>query len=222
MDFYQIIIDVIMALIIAILVILGIKRGFVKSFFKSTKIIFVILITVLIGSFVVSLCQEMFVGKMIEGRIGDKLVARAERETVSFGVDQMNEELPSIVKKILPMNEIEEYLINHSGSSSERARAIGNKIEESLVILISNILGYMIAFVISFFICSIAIFLLEKIFELPVLGWLNRVGGLFWGVANAYLVTSFLVCVVVLIFGSDFVNETFITKLIYNFGLFTF
>ena len=47
----KIIIDVILALVIAVLVFLGVKRGFVKSFFKTTKLFFVILLTILIGSF---------------------------------------------------------------------------------------------------------------------------------------------------------------------------
>ena len=222
MDFFQIIIDVIMVLIIALLVILGIKRGFVKSFFRSTKIVFVILVTVLIGAVFVSLCQNMFVNDMFEGKISDKLVAKAEKDSSNFGVEQISDELPTILINIIPMDEIESDLATMSGNVTEKAKMIGEKIEGTLISLVSNVFGYAIAFVVSFIICSVGIVILEKIFSLPVLSWLNRFGGVIWGFANAYLTTSFIVCIVALIFGNDFVNGTVVTKIIYYFGLFTF
>ena len=218
----QIIIDLVMALIIGLLVFLGIKRGFVKSFFKSTKIIFVILITMIIGSLVVGLCQNAFVNGMFEGKISEKLVAKAESDVANFGVEQINDELPAIVKNIIPMSEIEEYFEKLPGDSVEKARAIGEAIEDALIGVVSNVVGYMISFAIAFAICTIAIFVIDKVFSLPMLNWLNRIGGVFWGVANAYLTTSFLVCIVALVLGNDFVNSTFVTKFIYYIGLFTF
>ena len=218
----QIVIDLVMALIIGLLVFLGIKRGFVKSFFKSTKIIFVILITMIIGSLVVGLCQNAFVNGMFEGKITEKLVAKAESDMANFGVEQINDELPAIVKNIIPMSEIEEYFEKLPGDSVEKARAIGEAMEDALISVVSNVVGYMISFAIAFVICTIAIFVIDKVFSLPMLNWLNRIGGVFWGVANAYLTTSFLVCIVALVLGNDFVNSTFITKFIYYIGLFTF
>ena len=218
----QIIIDLVMALIIGLLVFLGIKRGLVKSFFKTTKIIFVILITMIIGSLIVGVCQNAFVNDMFEGKISEKLVAKAESDAANFGVEQINDELPAIVKNIIPMSEIEEYFEKLPGNSVEKAMAIGEVIEDALISVVSNVVGYMISFAIAFAICTVAIFVIDKIFTLPMLNWLNRIGGVFWGVANAYLTTSFLVCVVALIFGNDFVNSTFITKFIYYIGLFTF
>ena len=222
MNIFQIIIDVIMLLIISLLVSLGTKRGFVKSFFRSTKIVFVILITVLIGSLFVSLCENMFVGEIFEGKISEKLVIRAEKDFENFGIEQIKDELPPIVRNIIPMNEIENHFSTLSGNNVEKARAIGERIEKTATSIVSNVLGYVISFVVSFIICSIGIIVLEKIFSLPVLSGLNRLGGIFWGIANAYLTTSFIVCIVALIFGSDFVNGTIVTKTIYYFGLFTF
>lgn len=222
MNVFQIIMDIIMALIIALLILLGIRRGFVKSFFRSTKVIFVILLTLLIGSFVVTICQNMFVENVIDGSIGDRLVAKAQSDATNFGIEQIKNELPSVVTNIVDMEAIEDYLVSQPGDSVAKARVVGDKIEEMLISIISNVMGYLVAFVISFVVCTIAIYLLEKLCKLPFLNWLNRIGGIFWGLANAYLTTSFVVCVVALILGNDFVNGTFITKAIYEIGLFTF
>ena len=222
MNIFQIIVDVIMVLIIALLVILGIKRGLAKSFFKSTKIIFVILVTLLIGSLVVSLCQNLFVKNMFEGTISNRLVSYAEQSEGEFNFETVKEGIPAIVRNLVPMDEIEQKFSTLSGDKTENARVIGEQIEKIVIDVVSNVIGYVLAFIISFIICSIAIAIIVKVFELPVINWLNRLGGVFWGVANAYLTTSFLVCIIALIFGNDFVNGTVITKIIYYLGLFTF
>lgn len=222
MNFLQIIVDVVMALIIAFLVFLGIKRGLVKSFFKSTKIIFVILVTVLIGSLIVSLCQNLFVNSWFEGRISERFIEKETQMSKITDFDDLKEEIPKVLQNLLPMEELEKDFANLSGNSTDIARTMGEKIEASLIGIVSNIIGYILAFVLSFILCSIAILLLEKFFELPILGWLNRLGGVFWGLANAYLWTSFVVCIVALIFGNEFIEGTMLSRIIYYFGLFTF
>lgn len=218
----QILFDVLMALIIALSVFLGIKRGFVKSFFQSTKLFFVIIVTLLIGSLVVTVCQNTFVNSMFEGTVSERLIAQVEQGGGELDFEAIENSLPAIVKNIVPMDEIEQYHSGLSGDSTLIAKAVGNKIENILSAIVSSVIGYIIAFIIAFIICTVAIFVINKFFELPVLNWLNRLAGILWGIAGAYLITSTVACVVSLIFGNNFVQETVITKFIYNIGLFTF
>ena len=152
MNIYQIIVDVVMVLIIALLVILGIKRGLAKSFFKSTKIIFVILVTVLIGSLMVSLCQNLFVENMFEGTITDKLVSYAEQSNGEFSFETVKEGIPAVVRNLVPMDEIEQKFLTLSGGKTENARLIGEQIEKILIDVASNVIGYVLAFIFSFII----------------------------------------------------------------------
>ena len=218
----NIIVDVIIALIIAFTVFLGVKRGLVKSFFKSTKIFFVILVTILIGSFVVTLCQNLFVNSWIEGTVSDVLVENAEAAEGAFDFETFKNGIPSMVSNLLPMEELKNDFETLSGNKTEIARAIGEKIEDVIISIVSNAIGYVLAFVLSFIICTIAILIIEKIWEMPVLGWLNHLAGVLWGVASAYLLVSVLVCIIAVLLGNDFINSTVLTKLIYNIGLFTF
>ena len=217
----KIIVDVVLALVIALLVFLGVKRGFAKSFFKSTKIFFVIIVTILIGSLVAMLCQNLFVNGMFDGKISDKLVEKVNSLDGEFTFETITEGVPGVVKKVVPMDEIEEYFSTLSGNKDEIARQIGAKIEGVLIGIVSNVIGYILAFVISFIICTIAIFVIEKFCELPVIGWLNHLGGVLWGIANAYLVASVLVCIVALIFGNEFIDGTALARILYKIGLFT-
>lgn len=222
MDSLQIIVDVIMALVFALMVFLGIKRGFVKSFFKSTKIFFVIIVTILIGSLVVSLCQNLFVNGMFEGKISSILVEKAQESGESFDFASIKDGIPAILRNIVPMDELEQHFSTLSGSSVDVARAMGEKIEALVIDVVSNVIGYILAFVISFILCTIVIFIIEKIWELPVLGWINTLGGVIWGLASAYLTTSILALAVAFIFGDSFVDGTVLTKILYNIGLFSF
>ncbi|MBO5714817.1 MAG: CvpA family protein [Clostridia bacterium] len=222
MGVLKIIVDVIVVALVALLVFLGVKRGFVKSFFKSTKIFFVILVTILIGSLVVSLCQNWFVDGWFDGKVSGALVEKAQKIDGELTFEALTESVPALAKKIVPMGEIEEYFNTLSGNKVDIANQIGTKIEDIAIKVVSNVIGYVLAFVLSFVICTIAILIIEKVWELPVLGWLNHAAGVLWGVANAYLVTSFVVCIVALIFGNAFIEGTVVARIIYKIGLFTF
>lgn len=218
----QIISDVVVGLIIGLMVFLGVKRGFVKSFFKSTKIFFVILVTILIGSLIVSLCQNLFVNSWFEGTVSDKLVEKVESVEGELDFATIKESVPSVLVNLVPMDELENEFSSLSGNKTEIAREIGKKIEGTVIDVVSNVIGYALAFVLSFVICTVAILIIQKVWEMPVLGWLNHLAGVLWGIASAYLWTSIAVCIIALIFGNEFVEGTLVTNLIYKIGLFTF
>jgi hypothetical protein len=222
MNTFQIILDVVMILIIGITMLLGIIRGGAKSFFKSTKFIIVVLVTMLIGSLIVTLCQNLFVAKMFDGKISDKLVAQAEQVGGEFTFETVKAGIPNILQKVVPMDEIEQQFTSLSGNEVENARAIGKHIEGIVINIVSNITGYVIAFILAFIVCSIAILLIEKLVEIPSLKWLNRVAGILYGIVSAYFTTSIIAIIVAIIFGYEFIDGTIITKFIHNIGLFGF
>ena len=160
MGAWKIIVDIVISLIIAILVFLGVKKGIVKSFFKTSKIFFVILVTILIGSFVTSLCQNLFLNDMFE-----------------------------------------EGLINKA---------------------FSNIIGYLLAFAVSYILVTIAIAILERVCEISIIGWINHFAGILSGLANAYIICSVVVYIIELSLGVEFIEGTFLARLIHRIGLFTF
>jgi uncharacterized membrane protein required for colicin V production len=218
----QIISDVVVGLIIALMVFLGVKRGFVKSFFKSTKIFFVILVTILIGSLIASLCQNLFVNSWFEGTVSEKLVEKAESIEGEIDFAWVKESVPSAFANLVPMDELEKEFSSLSGNKTEIAREIGKKIEGAAIDVVSNVIGYVLAFVLSFIICTVAILIIQKVWEMPVLNWLNHLAGVLWGIATAYLWASVAVCIIALIFGNEFIEGTFVTNVLYKIGLFTF
>ena len=222
MNIFQTILDILMVLIIGVIMILGVLRGGAKSFFKSTKLIIVILVTLLIGSLVVTLCQNLFVAKMFDGKVSDALVAQAQQGNGEFTFESVKAGIPNTIQKLVPIDEIEQKFNTLSGSAVDNARAIGEHIENITTDIVSNIVGYVVAFILSFIICRIAIFLIQKVVEIPSLKWLNRIAGILYGIVSAYFTTSTVAIIVAILFGHDFIDGTIVTKFIYNIGLFSF
>lgn len=221
MNKWQILLDILMCLSLAGFVFLGIKQGFIKSFFQYTKLTIVIIITMLLGAYLVGFCQEQFVAPRLEDKVSAVLVQKAESAGDSLKYEDLTSGLPSIVKRVLSANGFESYFESLSGNAVDVADKLGEKIEGVAISVLSEILAYVITFVLAYVICSIAIIFVEKMFELPVLNGVNKILGSVWGLSHAYVFLSFAACVAMLLFGSDFVEGTIVTRLIYKIGLFT-
>jgi uncharacterized membrane protein required for colicin V production len=221
MNKWQILLDILMCLSLAGFVFLGIKQGFIKSFFQYTKLTIVIIITMLLGAYLVGFCQEQFVAPRLEDKVSAVLVEKAESAGDSLKYEDLTSGLPSIVKKVLNARVFKSYFESLKGSAVEVADKLGEKIENVAISVISKIMAYFITFVLAYVLCTILIIFIERIFELPVLNGVNKILGSVWGLSHAYVFLSFAACVALFLFGSDFVEGTIVTRLIYKIGLFT-
>lgn len=221
MNKWQILLDILICLSLGGFVFLGIKQGFIKSFFQYTKLTIVIIITMLLGAYLVGFCQEQFVAPRIEDKVSAVLVEKAESAGDSLKYEDLTSGLPSIVEKVLNARVFKSYFDSLKGSAVEVADKLGENIENVAISVISKIMAYFITFVLAYVLCTILIIFIERIFELPVLNGVNKILGSVWGLSHAYVFLSFAACVAMLLFGSDFVEGTIVTRLIYKIGLFT-
>lgn len=221
MNGIQIALDALMVIVVALTVFITVRRGFVKSFFKSTKFLLVIILTVLLGSCLTDVFRDAFVGEWFDGKISSALADKVQESGETLELDALIDELPGIVAKIVPADEIREYAASVSGSGADAAREIGVKIESALSTAVASVLSYAAVLVISFVLCTVLALVLDGIFKLPVLNTLNRIMGFLLGGAYAYALLSVIVCVAYLIFGAELIEGTLITRVIYGIGLFT-
>ena len=221
MNKWQILLDVGMIGLIALITFIGIKQGFVKSFFKYMKLTIVIIITMILGVYLVSFVQNNVVADRLDGKVQDHLMAKAEIYGEAFDYDKMIEGLPSVAKKVASMQGIRKYFDSLTGSGVEVARKLGAKIESVISSVISKVIAYGITFVVVYILCTIGVYFLEKACQIPIIHGFDKVLGFVWGISHAYAFVSLLVCVAMLIVGTDFIEGTKITRLIYKFGLFT-
>ncbi len=221
MNKWQILLDIGMALVIAAIVFAAVKQGFVKSFFKYMKMTIVIILTMIIGANLIGACETYIVADRLDGKVSDALVQRVESSGEDISFDSLADYIPEAVKRFIPTSKLEKYFDSLSGSSVEIAQKLGTKIESVASELLAKIIAYFGTFVIVYILCSIGVAVLEKFCEIPVFKGINKFMGFIWGLSHAYVCVSTLVCLVLIVFSNDFIEGTFLTRLIYKFGLFT-
>lgn len=221
MNKWQIMLDCGMCACIAFIVFFAVKQGFIKSFFKYTKIIVVIAITLILGSYLVGVCQEGFVEDYFEGKVSGVIVKKAEQYGEKFTFEDIKDEIPAKIRKVVPMKTMEKYYNSLTDDGIEAAQKLALKVEDFVIEVTSKIIAYLGTFILSYILCTIGVAILDKTCKLPVLNGCNKLLGFFWGLAHAYIFVSFAVCVAVLVWGGDFVNGTRITRFIFKYGLFT-
>ena len=104
------------------------------------------------------------------------------------------EAMPKAVKNILDfagadMEALESYMMNFEGNVSDGLTQMAGKIAAPISSAIATLLAYIILFALSMIVFKLVATLLLKVFELPVLSAVNRVGGFAVG-----LVAGFIFC----------------------------
>lgn len=214
-------IDIAMLAISAFVIFISCKKGFVKSFFKFSKVILSILITYLLRGFAASTCEKLFVRNWFSGNISEKLVQKVQQGGESVNFDTLFDSLPQIVKNLLSKDDLRNQFDSFVGSGEQSAISIGTKIEESLISIVSTLIGCILLFIIVFALLSLVAFILGKIAEAPVLKQMNFLLGLLWGVASSYVLMSLITCILMFFVDSAFINETKVLQFFYVHGLFT-
>ena len=217
----KILLDVILLALAIFIVVRAVKRGFVGSVFKLSKILIVLLVTVLLGSMVANLCAEWFVGGWFDGKFSSQFAEKVAQDSGGANVDSLIDSIPVFLRNILPVDSLNEQFASFKGEATELAASLGEKVEQLLTSVVSSIIGYVLTFILAFILFSIVAWILEKFVELPVLKQVNTVLGFLWGIAYSYLFVSIAVCVIGFFVDEAFINSTYVFKFLYNCGLFT-
>ena len=218
---FKLFLDVALLSLVIFIIIRSIVKGFVGSVFKLYKIIAVVLLTVLLGGAVVTMCRELFVAGWFDGRFAAKFAASAAGEVDKVSFESLMDTLPTFFRNIVPIEQLQEQYLSLSGGATDAASKLGETVDNALITVVSNIIGYVITFVAAFLVLSLVAWILEKFVQLPVLKQIDKLFGFFWGVACAYLWASVVVCVVGFFVDETFINSTYVFRFVYNCGLFT-
>lgn len=216
----NILLDIILLALVVFIIIRAVKRGFVGSVFKLSKILIVLLATVLLGGMVSDLCSDMFVSSWFDGKISSQFVSAVTQGGEATS-QSLVDSLPIYFRNLLPADAINKQFADFSGGAQELAVSLGKTVENALVSVISSVIGYAITFLAMFLLFSLVVLILEKFVELPVLKQINKVLGLAWGVAYAYLFVSIAVCIIGFFVDESFVASTYVLRFFNSIGLFT-
>lgn len=189
----HIILDCIFVAVAAIIIIVSAKRGFIANLLRSAKWILSFLLAYFFGTRVGSLFCEWFLGDAVRNFVYGKVDAIYREAEAAFNAEQVLQKLPSF----LLSDDLRAKLEAAEGNGEELVASFTDSIATPVSTLLSNILGYVAVFLASLILLWILVKLLDGIMEhIKLLGTINTVLGLVWGIllAGMLLLMAASVC----------------------------
>ena len=197
--------DIVIAVIILISAIVGKKRGFVKTAFGLLSFICAIAISYFFGSYAGEFIKTTSVYDDLSQKVTASIseyfdeVAEEQLEKIQLRDEKMSES--GMVKNLERLgletdsfyDRFEDAIKEGTENAKEKfARNAAVKVMECL----ANALGVLATFVVSLVALKILGFLVDRLFRLPVLNGINRLGGLVVGVVLG-LFSVYILCMIV-------------------------
>ena len=186
----NIIIDLIIAAIVIIGAVVGIKRGFVATVAKPVKWFAAIAIAfALCVSFADTVVQPM-----IEEPITNQISDYVSEKCADINGENANEKLPTLLKLSATIVGLDLSEITAIGTE-EYITELVNQISEPATHLVSVIISFFLIYFASKILLAIAIAIINKIFQVGVFGFFNKILGFVFGTAFAFIIAWALTAV---------------------------
>ena len=171
-------------------IILGAKRGFIKSIMGVCTLIAALCIACAFTPYVSSYIQNTELMGNISDSIGDTVKSLSNNGSGSFNLEKMFQDMPDALKQILDRYDVDVYNLSQSVSGATDAGesvvdSLCEKIAAPVVTVISNVAAFLAVFVASVIVLKILTWVVDLIFQLPVLKTANTLLGLLVGLISA-------------------------------------
>ncbi len=178
------VLDILFVLIAAIFIVVGVRRGFIKSLIQSAKFLLALVITYFVGPITSAFVKDKFIFQPIYDWLSD-----------------VGTNVVSTLPKFLQPDEA----------------AVGEEvfpIADSVSGAISNIIGYLVTFVLALVVLAVLGWLLTKLTDrIDFLGTANRIlGGVFGALMG--IIVLFVIAIIVKFLDAEgaIYSDTFIVK----------
>lgn len=194
--------DIAFLIIAALFILVGCKRGFIQSLIRSAKVILAIVIAYLLGGYMGAFFNSAFVGNMVYTPVHDWINNTYGNMAETVDAEVLLSQIPSFAMtddlKATVLHSVE----NHSGE--EFVNTVSHAIADPLATAISNLLGYVVVFVLALIALGFVAWLLTKLADrLVFLGITNRILGGAWGAITAMVVLLVIASILKTFLGND-------------------
>ena len=229
MTILGLVIDILLIAVVVILGIIGLKKGFFKSIISLLSWSVCLIIAVLLAKYVAALLNHIYnFSGLIGGKIEGSLLGYNEFFTKSVNTYSSSEELiaaakaTDINKLLLKLIEV---IFKSSSVNFESEASIANVVGASLGQICMVIISAILLFLLLMLIVKLLSKFFDKLAKLKIIGAVNKILGLVFGVAKAFIIIIVLNCILVALSLVPAVNKsispliqdnTHIEKVIYN------
>ncbi len=230
-----IILDIIIIAICAFIVYRSYKKGVIKMALSLASGVVSFIVAKSFSGVFKDFLYDKFVLNSVSDGIEDSLMSMAESEDGVFNLAKMFEDMPDALKQIIDKfnvsgDKLGELCSGKTEAGAEVVEEVAEYIASPLATTISNVLAFAILFIGTFILFTLATFIIDKVFKLPILNGINKTLGIVVGVLKAVVfvfVAAVLLSLVATIFGNidgfilnDLIESSLLMKLFYSISIF--
>ena len=177
--------DVLLVAVLGFFLFLGWRRGFAGSVLKSGRLILTLVITLSCGSAFSAFIDRVWIHPPVYEKVHARFLAMADG--AGGRVDALVDQVPAVFRSYLDAGAAERtrdlYRLADEWSQSVSSGISG---------VISSVIGHILLFLLTFFVLTLAVVLLKRLTNLPVIGTLDRLLGLSLGFIGGALTVAFV------------------------------
>ena len=222
------IIDLVLIAFTVLEIFLGYKRGFFLSLMRIVSVIAAFFLSIAFSPRLAVWLEQTQLMRGITDTISSAIASLSKDVLGSFNVEKLFQDMPESLSEILSRYGADTGVIskNVTGltiATEEQIRALAERITSPVVSTICTIIAFITIFLISLLILTFLTWLLDHIFDLPVLKKANDILGaalgfifafmISWLISSALIsITPALVSIAPDYFNEDWIEHTYIIR----------
>lgn len=188
----SLILDGIILIVCAAAVILGTKRGFIKSVMGVCTLLAALIFAYAFTPPLSAVIREQPFIRSISASITDTIKSLSENDSGRYDLDRLFDEMPDAFRQIIDRYEADEVELTETVPAEPDAEEsdvdlLSDLIAEPAAKTISGVLAFLALFVSAVIVLKLLTWVLDLIFQLPVLKTANSMLGFLFGVLAALL-----------------------------------
>lgn len=220
----NIVIDIVLLALFAFLVLRGYFRGFMKTVLSFGRLILSVVITLIFGSAFSGWIDKTFVNPPLFEWVHGKISALAGE--AASGVDEFLSQLPAAFKGFVDAEALREKYGDAGASVDALVTDVSASVSSAMSAVIATVIGYVLLFILAFVVLTVAIWLVGKFAELPLIKTGDKLLGLAVGAVSGLLavslVSAVLYAIVYLSGNMAAYDNSLIFKLVQRINVFGF
>ena len=205
------IIEGILIIVFVICIIRTVKAGMVKSLFRSCRIILAFVLSFVLNSFFAGIINRNWIGPWMRQKIYDMVAPAADGGVTE---EALTGAVPEFFKSLMErFGTTAEEEATQALETENVVQSFSDAIAAPVSSILSAILAFAMIFVATILLSIVLGFLLDKVFHLPILRGINRIGGvvigIFSGLCWVWALSHTLVFLAGVLSGVPYIAENF-------------
>ncbi len=188
------ILDIAFIIVFVLMVILGAYKGAVKTILGIAALLLAALLAFKLGGYLAPMVYERFFSEAaasaIQANLPDEGAALSAAQQAQAAMDSLPEFVRNLAGSFgIDLSEIEAQISSYDYSGADIARNIEGSVIAPLITAVCRVIVTIAAFLLLYVIFRLLVCLIDRFFDLPVLGTANRIlGGVLGAVRGLILV----------------------------------